>query len=307
MRLHKLEGHKDAIQAGAFAPNGETAVSADHKGLVIVWDLKTGKPLQRIRMGVYFSFEWAISPYADLVACGDSGGVVKVLNLATTKVKAISTIHSRPISAVAFSPNGELLASAGYDTVHIWNRVKKKTVLELRSKVEAAFAEVKGLGFIDDDRHIVLGGSAVEMFDRRSGKRVKTISGWGDRGPVGYSNSGQVGFLISAKEMLCYSTEGSKTIHLWRNRTIVPHWSGAPYKEVNLGFYSAAFSKASSRVLLGSSGCALLCKLGFMFGLSLVKEIEGAGEGLIGAVALSAKGDLALTGGDNGSLSLWQV
>lgn len=55
------------------------------------------------------------------LASGSADSTIKIWNLATNELIYTLTKHTTTVQAIAFSPNGDYLATAGSDrTIHLW-------------------------------------------------------------------------------------------------------------------------------------------------------------------------------------------
>ncbi|MEN6369119.1 MAG: C1 family peptidase [Thermotogota bacterium] len=119
-----LAEHIDTVTSIAFSPDGKTVAAGAHDGAVLVWDLGSST---RKRLLNHYSWVDAIafSPDGSLLAAGGVGtfstsrghntGQVKLWDVRTGKrLLSTSEEHRNMVWAVAFSPNGTLLASADY-------------------------------------------------------------------------------------------------------------------------------------------------------------------------------------------------
>ena len=91
-KIHTLQGHEHPVSSVAFSPDGKTLASA-------------GEP--------------------NSVSSGLSrGGEIKLWDTRTGEQVRTLEGHSHTVGCVAFSPNGDVLASGGGwydDTVRLWN------------------------------------------------------------------------------------------------------------------------------------------------------------------------------------------
>src|SRR5262245_33344597 len=160
--VHRLRGHAGKVVCVAFSPDGKSAASFGMDQAVKVWDLSNGKvrhtlhghmctvgcfaftPDGRFLASASCTGRWdpvdPVSPGPDGKLVGSAprtpgpplpGGEVKVWDLATGKQEF--SLGSRPshYTAVAFSTDGEELATASGDgTIRIWDA---RTGQEVRS------------------------------------------------------------------------------------------------------------------------------------------------------------------------------
>ncbi|WP_437493863.1 pentapeptide repeat-containing protein [Sorangium sp. So ce1014] len=126
--LRVLRGHDEAVTGVAFTPSSRMIASGSGDQTVRIWETSSGQERRVLRHAVAIRCV-AFSPIHDpenwtLVAGADDGALI-ICDRDMEKPKALRG-HEAPISAVAFSPDGVLVASASHDgTVRIWHVVTR--------------------------------------------------------------------------------------------------------------------------------------------------------------------------------------
>jgi WD40 repeat protein len=140
----------------AVAPDGRTAAAGCSAGMVCVWDLAAGRERLTLFTNAADEARWR--------------GVTALLKLLPTKDKFKTTVR-----AVAFSPNGRLLATANDDgRVQFWDATSGQ---ELRLVCDD-HRDTPALAFAPDGATLVLNrGAVLELWDVASGQLQKSLEG----------------------------------------------------------------------------------------------------------------------------------
>ena len=121
--LHTLTGHEDRLQSVAFSPDGFTLASAASDASLRVWDVRTGDAIKTIRdYQTGGNFVVAFSPDGLTLAAGrllggagasSPPGRIELWDTGTWEHVQTLEGHRATVGWVAFSPGGDMLASAG--------------------------------------------------------------------------------------------------------------------------------------------------------------------------------------------------
>lgn len=118
-----LVGNAGGINSLEFSPDGNWMATGGPDGVVIVWDMTTG--MENSRWPANEDGVWAVgfNPDSTLLATGGQDNLVHIWDLATQTETATFT-HVGPVSGVAFSPDGTLIAASTFafpTEIVIWN------------------------------------------------------------------------------------------------------------------------------------------------------------------------------------------
>jgi WD40 repeat protein len=121
-----LRGHADVVRNVAFSPDGAVLVSSGQDREILLWDAIAGARIRSIgQPGSNPVQVVAYSPSGKHVAVGEVSGSPQPINLidaATGEIVSRLAGHDAGINALAFSPDGQTLATAGGDrTIKFWN------------------------------------------------------------------------------------------------------------------------------------------------------------------------------------------
>ncbi len=123
----------ETVSAWGLTPDGSQLVSASSYGRLRLWRLPSAELLQTLP-GHIDGKRLALSPDGSWLAASDRND----LNLVRIQAKAEPVIlagHTRPITAIAFSPDGQLLVSASQDeTIRLWQIPQGKPLQTLEGQ-----------------------------------------------------------------------------------------------------------------------------------------------------------------------------
>ncbi len=225
-----LEGHRDTVNSVVFSPDGKTIASASRDNTVIIWDAKTGKPIQTLKGHQDTVNSVVFSPDGKTIASASSDKTVKIWDAQTGK--PIQTLKGHQyyavkkrflasgfyirthniINSVVFSPDGKTIASASLDrTVIIWDVKTGKPIKTLKGHQD----DVTSVVFSPDGKTIASASSdkTVKIWDAQTGKPIKILKGHQDDvTSVVYSPEGQT---IASASL-------DKTVKIWDAQTGKP-------------------------------------------------------------------------------------
>jgi Tol biopolymer transport system component/uncharacterized protein YgiM (DUF1202 family) len=223
-------------------------------------------------------------------------GLVAPLNGADAPARAdlatrLLTGHTGEVFAVAFAPNGQILATAGGDqTIRLWEPSTGRDISVLRGHM----GTIRALAFSPDSRLLASGSAdtTIRLWDVTSGKELKSLT----------SRFGGIHAVVFSPDGDTLASGGSDgTVRLWDWAT------GKELKSMRSRFgiiFSITFSPDGRTMATGSSD-----HLVHLWDLATGQEKSAmAGhEGHIHAVTFSPDGRFVASGSEDRAVRLWDV
>src|SRR5262249_36331433 len=158
--VRRISGAARGVLAVAFSPDGSILAAPSGDGPIGLWEVATGKQLRVLSGHKDFIYSLAFSPDGMLLASGsvrEEEKSIRLWNVRTGKELDHSKNMNHPVVrekqssawAVAFSPDGRLVASAGEDqVVYLWEVASGRA----RRRLEGHTGNITRLTFSPDGR-----------------------------------------------------------------------------------------------------------------------------------------------------------
>jgi WD40 repeat protein len=184
------------IPCSAVAPDGALLARTAFRDVELV-DAASGQVVRRLggrlRTGgfvgnMHRQFVLATSPTEPLVATAATDGLVRLWDLARSPSPTLFSAHDGTIDALAFSPQGTLLASAGLDRLRVWPRSGGPPALDLDvgdgARTVAFSAEGSAIVLGTWQKAVrtieVDGGAEITAVSLEHGPEAVAVSPWND-------------------------------------------------------------------------------------------------------------------------------
>lgn len=169
-----LSGHLHKINAIAFSPNGSILLSRSSRETRI-WSVQTGRLLRSLadhRADTARAI--AFSATGKVYAIGYLDGTIEVWNLASGQRLQTISHQTGGVTSVAFSPDGQLLASSIGRTLQLWDA---RTYTPLRTLDHASDGSFS-VAFSPDSQMLASGGDRdVTLWNPQTGQLLQRLFG----------------------------------------------------------------------------------------------------------------------------------
>jgi WD40 repeat protein len=155
-----MRGHADVVKSLAFSPDGGLIVSSSQDGSVVLWDANGGNAIRTLApAGLSPGRFVAFSPDGRTIGMSEVAWEARdliMMDVQTGAIRARLSGHRFGANALAFSPDGQILATAGVDRcIKLWDLATGKELSTLRDDV----GWVKSLVFSPDGSRLAYSGN----------------------------------------------------------------------------------------------------------------------------------------------------
>lgn len=316
--LDSLEGHRGEVFGIDISPDGKELASASADRSIKRWDLEN-----RIRVLPHDNRvnDVAFHSGGDIIATSGSRRI-KLWHKNGSKLTELPTDDDNVLS-VEFSPDGQLLASAGTNgKLHFWkfdheNNIFTK-LFEPISNLSIPNLKVpipvSSISFNPKDKRLVAsaalnGTIRIWRLENEHLTLIKELQHGGRVSSISFSSDGEL--LASAGDEPGNGGSVQHTIRLWRISTDsakIRADNESPWNADQRGLLSISFSSEKSRVMkLASAGIDGSVKLWTLQGKA--KDLEDRGSKAhrseVRSISFSPNGEFIASASEDGTIKLW--
>jgi len=183
----RVEQHTDWVLGVAFTVDGKTLLTTGRDKALKLSDAATGRPIEQINEPQEPITCAARHPAQDLVAVGGAGGATRLYKISDlqkrtdanrdpNRVKELERLNG-PVNAVAFSPDGNLLAVAATGEARVFAVKDGRRVAMLSPGGGNSAGPIFAVAFSPDGKRVAAGGydGQVRLFDAEKGTLLKSF------------------------------------------------------------------------------------------------------------------------------------
>jgi WD40 repeat protein len=191
-----IRAENKAFTALAFSPDSALLAGGNNEGTVTLWSRKQEEAVAVLPVGrtAILCLAFGRNPRRQaseeledqwLLAAGETGSVVTIWNL-RTKQHATCRGSAANVNAVAFSPDGTILAFAGRAETKLWDVATGQPLLNLVGNPYRNW--LTGVAFSPDGTRLVVSSQtafgvsgAVDVWELENGRGIQTLRGLANR------------------------------------------------------------------------------------------------------------------------------
>ena len=306
--------HGDIVTSVAFSPDGNRLASCSSDSVAKIWDLANGRELRGYRGSKDAASE--VAKVATLAWSSDgkwsattAGNEVHVWDPETGVLKVALKGHEKPVGAIAFHPEGKILATGSDDaSVRLWDLETGKETFNLNADLpKAAKATVNAVAFSPNGKLVaaVNKEGKLQIWNPALEKSKRLVSGL-DAHP--HSEAYQVAF---GKDTSVIFTCGSnKKVQQWvglgPDGESLPGHGKPTTLDADAPTNVEAMAVSRDGRFLAAGGTDKAIRLWDLTAGKLARVFQGHTD-KITALAFSPDGKTLVSGSGDQSIRLWAV
>jgi WD40 repeat protein len=314
-----LQGHRGSVSSASFRPDGKYLITGGADNTARIWNLsKYNQPIKQFKGHQKDVNSISFSSSGQQIVTADHEGIVKLWNLSGQEQASWQADRRGSLWSVNFSPDGQLIATGGYD--------------QLKTRLKGHQGAIYSLSFSSNGQMIVTSGAdKTARLWNLSGKLLATLEGHQnvvervifspDKKTIvtgGWDGNIKIWDLFGKKikewqtkqgkiSGLSFSPDG-KQLATADKSGVIKIWDLSGNQHLEFFSYQTGVSSLSfsyNGQYLASGGMDSTVRLWNLKGYQITEYKTG--KGAIWGISFSPDGKSIVAGGDNGFVQIWQI